>query len=98
MYKNIAALITLDETKPLLFIKPLYLSFCQSHNPPLKFLSFPGNKKPQQFFSRKNSLWFLSFPAKLNTNSFPLHQYNYIVHKTNFFVFLSPFFFQIKLF
>ncbi len=38
MDKNIPALIILNEAKPFFLVEPLYLTFCQSCNPP--FLRF----------------------------------------------------------
>jgi len=72
MDKNIAAFIILDETEPLLFVKPLYLSFCQSYNPPLKFFKTPQEiKKPHQFFQKEESSAVLFFLVTISTNYFP---------------------------
>jgi hypothetical protein len=54
MYKNISTFIILDKAKPLLFIKPLYFSFCQFFCPPFNIIPgcFPASakdKKPPLF-------------------------------------------------
>jgi hypothetical protein len=45
MDKHVAALITLDKAKPLLFIEPFYLTFCQSFLPSFRDFSPSGITK-----------------------------------------------------
>jgi hypothetical protein len=74
--KNVPPFIILDEPKPFFLVEPFYFTFCQSFAPPFPRFYPAGplschHKKTTAFQDTILNLWWLTYPSKYESQTFP---------------------------